>query len=107
MERLVTKEGQLYACGYGHCNDEVGCICGDCHYTEKALNRLAAYEETGLMPDEILTGKGLAEAACALIERIAERNEEAERLQKEVTRLGNVVKAYEILINNWGKEVEP
>lgn len=38
--------------------------------------------------------------------RIAERNEEAECLQKEVTRLSNVVKAYEILINNWGKEVE-
>lgn len=31
-----------------------------------ALCRLAAYEDTGLRPEEILTGKELAEAACAM-----------------------------------------
>ena len=30
-------------------------------------NRLAEYEDTGLEPEEILTGKELAEVACALI----------------------------------------
>lgn len=31
-----------------------------------AVNRLAAYEDTGLEPEEILTAKGMAEVACAL-----------------------------------------
>ena len=32
-----------------------------------ALNRLAEYEDIGLEPEEILSGKELAEVACALI----------------------------------------
>jgi hypothetical protein len=32
---------------------------------------------------------------------IDERKQEADRLQKEVERLKNVVGAYEILINDW------
>lgn len=34
---------------------------------ENVFNRLAEYEDTGLEPEEILTGKELAEVACALI----------------------------------------
>ena len=33
-----------------------------------AAHRLAAYEDTGLEPEEILSGKELAEIACALNE---------------------------------------
>ena len=34
---------------------------------ENVFTRLAEYEDTGLEPDEILSGKELAEVACALI----------------------------------------
>ena len=53
MNRLTSEDGQLYACGYGRCNDEINCTCGDCHYTEEAFKKLAAYEDTGLEPEEI------------------------------------------------------
>ena len=53
MNRLTSEEGQLYACGYGRCNDEINCTCGDCHYTEEAFKKLAAYEDTGLQPEQI------------------------------------------------------
>ena len=32
-----------------------------------AVDRLAAYEDTGLEPGEVLTGKELAEVGCAII----------------------------------------
>lgn len=35
------------------------------------VDRLAAYEDTGLEPEEILSGKELAEIACALNELTA------------------------------------
>lgn len=55
-----------------------------------ALNRLAAYEDTGLAPEEILTGKELAEIAIGLqqLNRIRsvfsdERMEELMQAEKE------------------------
>ena len=47
-------------------------IYGDWGVLEKfrgyAVDRLSEYEDTGLEPDEILSGKELAEVACALIQ---------------------------------------
>ena len=34
---------------------------------KKAFDRLAAYEDTGLEPGEVLTGKEMAEVGCAII----------------------------------------
>ena len=41
---------------------------GDYSLIEAAINRLAAYEETGLEPEEILSAVDMAKIACALHE---------------------------------------
>ena len=52
MNRLVSEDGQLYACGNGLCS-EGDIECTNCHYTNKAFLKLAAYENTRLEPEEI------------------------------------------------------
>lgn len=42
--------------------------CGDCGILDKIVDRLAAYEETGLEPEEILSAVDMAKIACALRE---------------------------------------
>lgn len=42
--------------------------CGDCGILDKIVDRLAAYEETGLEPEEILSAVDMAKIACALHE---------------------------------------
>ena len=42
--------------------------CGDCGILDKIVDRLAAYEETGLEPEEILSVVDMAKIACALHE---------------------------------------
>lgn len=52
MNRLTTENGQLYACGNALCSD--GNIeCANCRYANEAFLKLAAYEDTGLEPEEI------------------------------------------------------
>lgn len=46
-------------------NDEYGCWSYHCSSGD-AAKLLAAYEDTGLEPEEVLTGKELAEIACAM-----------------------------------------
>ena len=67
MERLTKKE-QLAGHMVNYVNAE---DCFDVWSTPKkfmgnAIDRLAAYEDTGLAPEEILTGKELAEIAIGL-----------------------------------------
>ena len=59
MERLTerTEEGNAY---YPHCFREdtcggFGCAehSGACEFSEKVCEKLAAYEDTGLMPEQI------------------------------------------------------
>lgn len=40
--------------------------CGETECIGPIIDRLAAYEDTGLEPEEVLTGKELAEVACAV-----------------------------------------
>lgn len=41
---------------------------GDTEYSGEAVDRLAAYEETGLEPEEIISAMDMAKIACALHE---------------------------------------
>ena len=66
MKRFTKVEhGHSY---YPACFEEPcsGCTKELCAFSEEACERLAAYEDTGLKPEEILSGKELAEIACAL-----------------------------------------
>jgi hypothetical protein len=52
MNRLISEDGQLYACGNALCSD--GDIeCANCRYANEAFLKLAAYEDTGLEPEQI------------------------------------------------------
>lgn len=66
MKRLtdyhVGENGAYMKCS-GNCP---GGLCENCKEFEKIIDRLAAYEDTGLGPEEILTGKELVEVACAM-----------------------------------------
>lgn len=48
------------------CIKQGGDGCTNCPI-KKAFDRLAAYEDTGLEPGEVLTGKEMAEVGCAII----------------------------------------
>lgn len=68
MKRFTKVEhGRSYypACFEEPCSGS-GCTKELCAFSEEACERLAAYENTGLEPEEILSGKELAEIACAL-----------------------------------------
>ena len=41
---------------------------GDTEYSGEAVDRLAAYEDTGLEPEEIFSAVDMAKIACALRE---------------------------------------
>lgn len=51
MERLVSEDGQLYACGNSLCSDE-GIECTNCHYANEAFIKLGKYEDTKLQPKQ-------------------------------------------------------
>lgn len=79
MERMTYKE-----------NGKWRLKIGDTEFSGKEVDRLAAYEDTGLAPEEILTGKELAEIAIGLqqLNRIRsvfsdERMEELMQAEKE------------------------
>ena len=67
MERLTKKHyggnGYYMACSE-HCNKE----CFDCKEIDKIIDRLAAYEDTGLEPQDIISAVDMAKIACALHE---------------------------------------
>lgn len=52
MERLVSEDGQLYACGNNLCRDE-NVECTDCRFTNKAFVKLGKYEDTKLQPEQV------------------------------------------------------
>ena len=55
MERLTEKhydgKGYFMKCSEACANDDE--MCGGCPQLEKIIDRLAAYEDTGLMPEEV------------------------------------------------------
>ena len=59
------KGADNFMCKEG-CNKQGDDGCTNCPI-KKAFDRLAAYEDTGLEPGEVLTGKELAEVGCAII----------------------------------------
>lgn len=70
MERLTHRT----PAGVANLDYPQSCFCPDgtkdqvavSAYRQKAIDRLAAYEDTGLPPEEILMAKEQAEVACAL-----------------------------------------
>lgn len=68
MERYTEKHydgnGYYLICS-GNCET---LNCGDCGILDKIVDRLAAYENTGLEPEEIFSAVDMAKIACALHE---------------------------------------
>ncbi len=68
MERYTEKHydgnGYYLICS-GNCKT---LNCGDCGILDKIVDRLAAYEDTGLEPEEIISATDMAKIACALHE---------------------------------------
>ena len=61
MERLTRKLPGGYAMAEGYALDTLKGV-------RAVVNRLAAYEDTGLEPEEMLSGIDMAKIACALHE---------------------------------------
>ena len=68
MERYTEKHydgnGYYLICS-GNCETF---NCGDCGILDKIVDRLAAYEDTRLEPEEIISAMDMAKIACALHE---------------------------------------
>ena len=68
MERYTEKHydgnGYYLICS-GNCET---LNCGDCGILDKIVDRLAAYEDTSLEPEEIISAMDMAKIACALHE---------------------------------------
>jgi len=76
VEKLVSEEGQLYACGNSLCIEE-GIECTDCHYADEAFSKLAKYQNTKLQPEQV--------------EKLKEKNKtlakENRKLKKEMLKM--------------------
>ena len=78
MERLVSEDGQLYACGNSLCSDE-GIECTNCHYTDEAFLKLAKYQNTKLQPKQVEKLKS----------KYKELQKENRKLKKEMLKMLN------------------
>ena len=87
MRRLTgrNKEGNSY---YKKCFEEP-CLgdmledCTKCEYEDKFCERLAQYEDTGLMPEEIVELNDFTKSQCyKLLEKISELEKEIEGLSE-------------------------
>ena len=68
MKRYTEKhydENGYYLICSGNCET---LNCGDCGILDKIVDRLAAYEDTSLEPEEIISAIDMAKIACALHE---------------------------------------
>ena len=79
MERLTEKhylaEDHYMKCS-GNCHGDIDCI--DCPAFDRLVERLAAYEDTGLMPEQMVNAKTIIESA------FADDTSKAERIRKLV-----------------------
>ena len=79
MERLTEKhylaEDHYMKCS-GNCHGDIDCI--DCPAFDRLVERLAAYEDTGLMPEQVVNAKTIIESA------FADDTSKAERIRKLV-----------------------
>ena len=83
MERLTEwNGGQTRHAYYQRCFEEPcyggGCKINDCPFETAVCERLAAYEDTGLTPDQVVTAKNIIEIA------FADDTSKAERIRKLV-----------------------
>ena len=89
MERLTGKHYKA-ADYYMECSAHCACdseMCGACPETERAINRLGKYEDTGLTPEEITTLAAKLrqiEEEKATAARVAEMSRPAAGLQREL-----------------------
>lgn len=99
MERLTMIDGlgnkDLAACLACHAPGNDNENCGMCAKFEEMVNRLSAYEDTGLLPEEI--------------EKIKDAAEKTKRLQT-VTRHGVVIRgkpetSMNLIAHHYGKRV--
>lgn len=91
MERLTEKhyhaDDHYMKCSE-NCYSDMDCI--DCPAFDKLIERLAAYEDTGLEPEEVLQKEKAGEIAIKLM-RLADEDKQAlprkafERMEKEET----------------------
>lgn len=91
MERLTEKhylaDDHYMKCSE-NCDADMDCI--DCPAFDKLIERLAAYEDTGLTPEEVLPKEKADEIAIKLM-RLADEDKQAllrkafERMEKEET----------------------
>ena len=82
MERLTEKhylDTDHYMKCYGNCNVDMDCI--DCPSFDRLVERLAAYEDTGLMPGDI---KGLIELSVAKTNKALRLEEELRAMKNEL-----------------------
>ena len=110
MDRFTSRDARGNA-HFPKCFDEQGCAglglkdCSQCAFTDKLCERLAAYEDSGLSPDEVLqlyksggqylSSDELANIACALMKlRGYQEAEEQGRLVMLPCKVGDTV--YEI-----------
>lgn len=77
MERLVSEDGQLYACGNNLC--DVGDECVDCRHVNEAFLKLVEYEDTKLQPKQVAKLKG----------KYKELQKENRKLKKEMLKMLN------------------
>ena len=101
MERL-TKRGKGICVGLSACFDECdhtisGC---DCVRVRGAINRLAAYEDTGLAPDEIMS---LREAAHSVNRQKIKLESERDTLKKALEKYQKT----EQWLNDMNNPLEP
>lgn len=82
MERLTEKHylgTDHYMKCSGSCNVDMDCI--DCPSFDRLVERLAAYEDTGLMPGDI---KGLIELSVAKTNKALRLEEELRAMKNEL-----------------------
>lgn len=73
-EKVFAVMNECRSCDPGNDNE----LCGSCEYQTAANARLAAYEDTGLSPEEILGPVEMAKVAIALKENTLLRSQLAE-----------------------------
>ena len=83
MERMTEwNDEQTRHAYYPRCFEEpcygIGCKIKDCQFETAVCERLAAYEDTGLTPDQVVTAKNIIDIA------FADDTSKAERIRKLV-----------------------
>ena len=75
MKRLTARDKEEFAY-YPKCFEEPCCGCGcrkdRCEFSERACETLAAYEDTGLTPEQIILMDKLYQQKCEELAKLKE-----------------------------------